>query len=77
MAPFQNIGAIKVLIEDLGEDGKKADISKEELQAFVELKLRQNGIPVQKAKEFALESPCIYIKLKPPGSGTTWHRACG
>ena len=47
--PISNLkgsNELSVLIEDINKEGQKAGIKEEELKAFVELMLRQNGIRV-------------------------------
>ena len=61
--PFENLGSIGVLVEDMGAEGRKAGVSKDELKAFIELKLRQNGIRVREMSDFTAESPFIYINI--------------
>ncbi len=63
LEPFRGIGPIGVLIEGLRDEGRRANISDEELQAFVELKLRQSGIPLRNINDSTIESPYIYINV--------------
>jgi hypothetical protein len=44
--PFRDLGPISVRVPDLGQEGRYAGVTTEELKAFVEFKLRQNRIPV-------------------------------
>lgn len=61
--PFVNIRPLAVLVEDLDEDAKRAWLDKDEIQAQVELKLRQNGIPVRNLRDYTTESSYIYINV--------------
>jgi len=61
--PFVNIGPLAVLVEDMDEDAKTAWLDKDEIQAQVELKLRQNGIPVRNLRHYTTESSYIYINV--------------
>lgn len=61
--PFQDLGSVAVLVEQLGPDGEKAGITTAELKAFVELKLRQSGVSVRDMDEDTLESPYLYIHV--------------
>ena len=46
LTPFKGLTSVAVLIEDLGEDAKKAGFSEEELKNYIELKLCKIGVGV-------------------------------
>jgi len=61
--PLEGLGSIGVLVEGLDSEGKVIGLSEEEIKAMVELRLRQNRIPIRDITDFTLESPYIYIQI--------------
>lgn len=61
--PCIGLEPLGVVIEDMGEDGKKAGISKEEVKVLVELKLRQSGIPVYDMADSSARPPYLYVTI--------------
>ncbi len=61
--PFWDIGPVGLLVEYLPELAQKAGITDDELEAFVELKLQQSGIPMRDVDDKNLESPYVYVNV--------------
>jgi hypothetical protein len=61
--PFKDVGSVAVVVEDVGEEGEKAGLSKHTLKNHIELKLRQSGIPVRNIDTHTLEDPYVYLNL--------------
>lgn len=72
-APFKGLGKLAVLVENLGPDGDKIGISAEEIKVFVELKLRQSGVPVCQIEDYSLESPYLYVNINLMNLGEVNH----
>lgn len=60
---FRGIESIRVVVEDLRENGKKAGVYKDDLRALVESKLIERGIPLREKKEFKIENPLLYVNI--------------
>jgi hypothetical protein len=62
-APFRNIGHLGVLVEDLGEEGKRAGITQDKVRVLVEQRLQQGGILASSTTERGPESPYLYVTV--------------
>ena len=63
-APFDSVGALAIRVEDPRDDAEKAGLSKEALASYIELRLRERGIPVRDPSVTTKESPYVYLNVK-------------
>ena len=56
---LKGLGPIRVVVEELGSDAERDGLTQRMLQTAVELRLRQNGIPLE--EDVAL--PYLYVNV--------------
>jgi hypothetical protein len=61
--PFDSVGAVAIRVEDPRDDAEKAGLSKEALTSYIELRLRERGIPVRDPLVTTKESPYVYLNV--------------